>query len=299
MSVSLAQLARDRGYIGNVLRSLPPELIREADRYGAWKFELAEKAEDPNRLPLPDPWQFLLDAPCISAETKKVFRAAQSQIIGIQRLCRMALGVASLRTDWHKSAAKAKATKDKKAHLHAMGQVASALMRYEPLQSDLETQSKLDEEFNRQFYYKRAEVRKNRAKRGRAREIAEPVPVPKWSDVRRQFPLETTMVDWWIQLATSGPPGFMFWRNEALTEFLFALRKRNREKPHRNLGLDFIKNKRQTLGLIPVEKHRHLVWDVKLESQQDGKWIITGWSRQLKKRREQLFQGRLQEFIWA
>jgi len=66
--------------IGQELRRCENWFLEAADKDAEWRAGYQEKHQDPNRLPFPDPWQFLLDAPAVPPNLKKVFRAAQSQL---------------------------------------------------------------------------------------------------------------------------------------------------------------------------------------------------------------------------
>ena len=83
---SLLELSKDRGLIGQVLQSCPEWMIREADKWAQQTQDYRERHEDPKRLPLPDPWQVLLDAPAVSPFDRSVFRAAQSQLPALLHL---------------------------------------------------------------------------------------------------------------------------------------------------------------------------------------------------------------------
>src|SRR5437867_1832016 len=97
---SVVELAGDKGLIGQTLRPYQ-ELLRAADKWAEQNVYSAEKHKDLNRLPLPDPWQFILDAPAVSTKSKEVFRAAQSQLGAVRHLIHIAEGIATLNTDWY------------------------------------------------------------------------------------------------------------------------------------------------------------------------------------------------------
>jgi hypothetical protein len=54
-------------------------------------------------------------------------------------------------------------------------------------------------------------------------------------------------------------PGFMFWRNEALTKFLKV------HLDQSNFNSQSVKKTRQQLGLIPVGDKKHFVWDCSIK----------------------------------
>jgi hypothetical protein len=119
----LAQLSKDNGLIGQVLHNYSDELLRAADKWGEQTRENQEKHQDPTRLPLPDPWQFLLDAPVVPDRDKAVFRAAQSQNVALRHLFHIAQGIATLNTDWFQQSIEAIAKGDRPAYEHAIGKV--------------------------------------------------------------------------------------------------------------------------------------------------------------------------------
>src|SRR6266516_1730024 len=86
------------------------------------------------------------------------------------------------------------------------------------------------------------------------------------------------LVEWWVRIGTHGAPGLMFWRNEPVTKLLLAWNKREPTSLP-NLGLDFIKDLRKKLGLIPVGDKVHLIWDMTINAQSDGGWQLKGVQR--------------------
>src|SRR5262245_15566613 len=103
----VVELARDKGCIGKALSTLPIWMLRAADRWAEGDSEAKMKNRDPARLPFPDPWRFLLDCPTIPEPVRKVCRGAQSQLFALRHLSRLAMGVATLNTDWQREAVKA------------------------------------------------------------------------------------------------------------------------------------------------------------------------------------------------
>jgi hypothetical protein len=89
--------------------------------------------------------------------------------------------------------------------------------------------------------------------------------------------LETLLAFEWLRFGMDIAPGFMFWRNEALTKLVLALFPPKDELC--NLGRDFIKNVRQNLRLIPVSDAACCIWDVKVSKDGDGAWHVCGKER--------------------
>src|SRR5215471_5327190 len=100
---SLTELARDKGWIGQILSLLPHGLLRDADDQAQSVAKYRREVVDPQRLPLPNPWPFLLKVQ-VPEHIEDVCRAAQSQLGALHKLCRMATTVASLNTDWQEAA---------------------------------------------------------------------------------------------------------------------------------------------------------------------------------------------------
>src|SRR5206468_959149 len=128
------ELAADKGWIGGALRTLPDWMRREADRVAEQNAEYQQEHQDPDRLPLPNPWPFFLSSPVVPQQIKKVCQAAESQLVALRHLGHMRMGIATLNTDWHGEAAKAKAAGDKGRYDHAVAKLASTLPLYAPVQ---------------------------------------------------------------------------------------------------------------------------------------------------------------------
>lgn len=245
-------MAKDQGLIGQVLRPYPDEVLRAADKWANQDSEYATKHNDPNRSPLPDPWQFLLDAPATPNRDKAIFRAAQSQLEALRHLIHIAEGIATLNTDWYEESIRARAEGDKSRYNHAVGRVADGHIIHARVQETVRKQndSKLLR-YMEQLWKKR---RTQLVHRGKGSEVKQPKPWPTWSEFRMRNKLAVSLVEWWVR-GPNDAPGLMFFRNEALTEFLrFYLSQENLERTA-------VKKVRQKLGLIPVGNKDHFVCD--------------------------------------
>jgi hypothetical protein len=260
------------GPVGHVLSLLPDWLLRAADKWAQQDADYQESHQDPNRLPLPNPWQFLLEAPCVSKEIKEVCRAAQSQLHAFRHLCGMALERASLNTDWFQAALAAQARGDTAAFDSALAKVADSLVQFDFVQRSVRDQN--DPELLQAMESWRTKRREQLIHRGRGSETKSPRPKPSWTEIRDGFPVECCLVEGWVTLHPYEAPGLMFWSNRAITEWLFARLGRD-PKRQKNLGRDYIKKIRQQLGLIPVSEKCPLVWNVTVKPlPQDQREII-------------------------
>jgi len=275
LAPSLVELARDKGTIGEILRRmrLPDWLLREADRRAEQNHAAKHKRQESGRLPWPDPWQFLLEIPGISEEAKKVFRAAQSQLAAMRHVCGMATGRGTLNCDWYDVAVKALARGDKRAYDYAAAKLGNALAQYDPVLRAVREHGQNDPEFLaslEQWQKKRRAQLVHDCKRKEWEQIK---PLPKWSEIRGRFPIETMLVESWVRFGVDGAPGLMFWRNEPLTKLLLAFRQRNRND-FCERGREFIKKVRQRLHLVPVETKAHFIWEVSINRLSDGTWEL-------------------------
>ena len=249
---NLVELAKDKGTIGQELRRCPNWFLQAADKDAAWKTDYQRKHQDPNRLPFPDPWQFLLDAPAVSPNLKTVFRAAQSQLKALLRLSRIAHGEATLNTDWLTKMEKARNTRE---FMHAANKVAAARAKYDLFNTLIQSRD-VDPQF-RQWGQQRIEKsQKERRKRGKGKNFK---PLPRGSEVRNEHKLMCALIDWWVR-GPNDAPGLMFFRNEALTEFLMIYLH------NKNLSPSAVKKDRQRLGLIPASNKNHFVWNYSIKA---------------------------------
>jgi len=275
---SLVELARDKGTIGEILRRLPDWLLREADRRAEQNHEAKHKRQEAGRLPLPDPWQFLLEIPAISEEAKKVFRASQSQLAAMRQVCGMATRRATLNCDWYVEAVKAQARGDKRSYEYAAAKLGNALAQYDPVLRALREYGQNDPEFLASLEQWQSKRRAQLVHRGEGKEWEQIKPWPKWSEIRSRFPIETMVMESWVRFGVDGAPGLMFWRNEPLTKLLLAFTQRDRTR-FGNLGRDSIKKTRQRLHLVPVETKAHFIWDVSIDRRTDGTWEVKTFQR--------------------
>jgi hypothetical protein len=267
----LVALSRDTGLIGDVLRNQPQEFLRAADKWAEQNADYQEKHEDPNRLPFPDPWQFLLDAPVVPERDRAVFRAAQSQLPALRLLCRMARGAATLNKDWHQESIKARARKNEHRYNHAMSKIANAHVWNEFVQADVRKEN--NQELSEQMEYLQKKRRAQLIHHSKRDVIEQLKKWPSWKELRQKNQLPVILVEWWVRCEVNGAPGLMFFRNEALTEFLkFWL-------DQKNLTPATVKKTRQQLGLIPVGNKKHFVWDYSTKATDGNKVKSIGWQK--------------------
>jgi hypothetical protein len=270
---NLVELAKDNGTIGHALRTYPNWFLQAADKDAEWKTDYQRKHQDPNRLPFPDPWQFLLDAPAVSPNLKIVFRAAQSQLKALPRLARIALGEATLNTDWIKEMEKAK---NKQTFMRAANKVAAARAKYDLFKTLIQSPD-VDPQFRQWGQRQIEKAQKERRKRGKGKKIK---PLPRGSEVRNEHKRICALIHWWVR-GPNDAPGLMFFRNEALTEFLKIY------LDNKNLSPAAVKKTRQKLGLIPASNKNHFVWNYSFKAtdgekvksvgrQRNGKNAFTG-----------------------
>ena len=267
----LVELAKDTGLIGSVLRNYPAWLFRAADKSADQDVDYQDKHNDPNRLPLPNPWLFLLDAPAISKEDKTVFRAAQSQLPALSHLIHIATGIATLNTDWYREFVEAQASGNKRKYNRAVRKIAEGHIVYAHVQEDVRKRN--DPRLLKQMELLWRKRRTQFVHRGKGHEVKQPKPLPSWKEFRRQNGLPVALVEWWVRCGVDGVPGLMFWRNEALAKFLPV------HLDQSNLDSRVVKKIRQQLGLIPVGDKNHFVWDVSIKIKNNGERETTGYSR--------------------
>lgn len=252
---SLVELAKDRGLIGQILRYYDFAL-HAADKWAEENAENQEKQRDNHRLPFPDTWQYLIEAPVTSPVHTKVFRAAQSQLPALRHLSHMLQGFASLNKDWYQTGLMARKTGNKLLYNKAMGKVAAAIVLYEPVWQDVVRHGNVTVSLDAK---RRLELRRKQLiHRGLGNQAREPRKFPTWTEFRKAHRLPTALAFYWVRIGDTGLPGLMFWRNEALAKFLTFWTGQS-DNP---AG---VKKIRQNLGLILVESRNHPVWDVELE----------------------------------
>lgn len=270
---SLTDLSRGKGVISRELSGLPPWMLTEADRWAAETADYQKKHLDPKRLPFPDPWQFLLDAPVVSADAKRVFQAARSQLYGYRQLARKATGVATYNTDWHMEAADAKAAGDEERFAYCLRRVSDALLKYEQVRADMEKVARCDPEFRKQMEAAYKERRRRLAHHNRVDEIDQAKPLPGAGNIRTEQQLAAMLVEWWVRCGEC-LPGLMCFGSKALWVFLSALSTKARYST-----LDSIKRLRQRLDLTPVSEENPFVWSVSIRPLNGGDWHILGQQR--------------------
>jgi len=275
---SVVELAKDKGLIGQFLQPYQ-EVLGAADKWAEQNAQYAEKHKDPNRLPSPDPWQFLLDAPVVSAKSKEVFRAAQSQLGALCQLIHIAQGIATLNIDWYQESINARVKGDESRYCHAISKVANGHVIHARVQEHLRKQNNPESLKQMEHLWKKR--RAQLVHRGYGKQINQPIPWPSWKQFRNHNGLPVVLVEWWVRCGADGVPGLMFWRNEALTKFLKL------HLDQSNLNPPAIKKVRQQLGLLSVGDKKHFVWDVSIKNDGKGTREIKGCGRN----GEQCFSG--------
>ncbi|PWU13304.1 MAG: hypothetical protein C5B50_19525 [Verrucomicrobia bacterium] len=263
-------------------------MLREADKWAAWQMEWQEKHDVPNRLPDPDPWQYLLDA-VLPEFYKSVFRAAQSQIYALRRIGRMRMEFATLNADPHEKAQTAKAKGDKKGYARLITTFADRVVNYAPVQADVRA-SAPNAEIVHQMELALKRRRAQLVHRGQGQLARTAQHWPSWAEFASRNKLPVALASFWVSfpatlvlrkpsngkrglLLQPGTPGLMFFRNEAVTEFLqFALGQSN-------LTPAAVKKVRQRLKLKPASDKRHFVWNVSTERRSNGDWDMKLLSR--------------------
>ena len=272
---SIATLAHNESPIGQILRSLPDWMLPAADKWAQQEADYVKKHPGPwqKYLTLPDPWQYLLDAPGVSAQTKKVCRAAQSWLVGLRKLCHMATGYGTLNTDWYMETAKARAEGDKGRENYAIEKIANKIGLSNLIQQDLRTQKnpQLSEEAA-MWRRKRREQLGHYCKWQRA----EFEPMLRVLEIERSFPLEYFLVESWLCFPAGPCPGLMFWSNTAITKWWLAQRKQTSTGTRfANLERDRVQKTRQRLGLLPVNGKRPVIEDIKITASSIGGLKVT------------------------
>lgn len=282
---SLVELAKDQGLIGSILREYEFLLVA-ADKWALQNAEDEKSRRDPKRLPFPDPWEYLIEAPCVSALHRDVFRAAQSQIIALRHLSHILQGFATLNTDWYREALAARSSGNKQRFEHAIGKVAAALIVHGQVQADdsKHYDQKLSADAMRQLQKRRQQL----MHRGQGELARKSQSWPSWSKFRNAHRLPTLLAYFWTKIGTNGPPGLMFWRNEALTKFLAYWMGLSQTPPAE------VKKVRQQLGLVTAGKRNHFVWDVSIKTTSAGLCVVSGFQRN----EEPAFGGAIHFKLW-
>ncbi len=271
----LEEMAKDGGLIGQILRTNPDYewMLPVADKRAEQNTADQKKKQDPNRLPTPDPWQILLDAPAVSDKDKKVFRAAQSQLPALRHLIHIVEGIATLNTDWHQESIKARAQGHMRKHKHANRKVTDAHVLNQRVQEHISRQNnpELLKQMERLLKRRRAQF----VHRGKKNELERQKRWPSWNEFSKHHRLEVALVEWWVRCGVNSVPGLMFWRNEAITDFLrlrFGLSSTA-------LPPSEVKKIRQRLGLISASKNNHFVWRIYCKNDPEGNRKIYGYKR--------------------
>ena len=289
---SVTALARNPSPIGMLLRSVPDWMLHAADKWAGQDFDRQRQIEIPYRedyLPLPDPWQYLRDAPFIAAETKRVCRAAQSWLNGLRVLCRLATGFATLNTDWYQEVARAKAAGDNPRQESALAKLSEKFVLSQLIQQEVAAQDDPGVRDEAALLLKKRQAQiAHRPKAQRSKAEASR-PILQAAEIERQFCLEYHLVSSWICFPSGPWPGLMFWGNKALTKWTLARLHRDPNRFPDREGRDYLKKVRQRLELIPVSEKSPVVWDVEISPIANAGLEIAGWGRN----RELVFRGQV------
>jgi hypothetical protein len=269
--ISLVELANDKGLLGQALRQYK-QFLSAAEKWAEQDYEYQERHEDPKRLPMTDPWSYLLKLRDVPGTHRAIFRAAQSQLPALRRLIRMAEGVATLKTDWYQVAIEARDRGEKWAYHYAMSKVAAERALNPLVQKDVQAQN--DPELVKQMELVQNDRRRQLIKRGKRDELERPK-MSSWREYRNSSTVPVLLVESWVRLGINGLPGLMFWRNEAIADFL-QLRLGRTET---DLPPAETKKVRQRLGLIPASKNNHFVWSIRNKQNPEEKRIVEGLQR--------------------
>ena len=272
---SIIELAHDRGLIGDVLRKCPEWIWRAADKSAEQDADYLVRHNDPDRLPLPDPWRFLLGLRDVSEWDQFVFRAAQSQLVAFRHLGRMRMGIASLDTDWQQEAIHPRTTGNAVQANHASNKVANGLWQFEKVLEALHDHTKDRPKLLDNARRWQEQRRRQLVHHGEWDDSQTTKRWPSYSEFRDQNKVPVLLCEWWVRQGVNGTPGFMFWRNEATTDFLQLWSG----LPPTALPPADIMKIRQRLGLVPVSKDNHFVWNIRVNSNADGTRTIEGIQR--------------------
>jgi hypothetical protein len=282
-SLTLEALSRHQGLIGEILRTVPGWLLAAADKSALqdWhRYERQRAAMDFAARPPPGPWQFLLDAPGVSDETKVACNAAQSERLAMEHLCGMALGWASINTDWRREMEIAQAKGDTPAYDRALKKYTDATLFLREMNEWMT--DALKNHPDRAYWVQRREERRAQLVHRSERVYAKDQPMPEASEVMRQFPTEFKLTRYWVSFGSSAWPGLMFWSDAAVSKFVFCGRGDNP-------GKDYIKKIRQRLGLLHPSVVVPAVLKVTVTHVKDKEWRFIGWHD--KAETEKVFDG--------
>jgi hypothetical protein len=272
---SIVELAHDQGLIGSILRKYPDWFWKAADKSAEQDADYQIKHDDPARLPLPDPWHFLMGLRDVPDPDKAIFRAAQSQLVALRHLNRIRMGIATTKSDWHREALRARTNGDANGFAKAADRIANGLWQFERVSETLKQYSSDNPGLLESAREWKGQRRRQLVHHGKSDELDKSKPWPAYSEFRDQNKLPALLVEWWVRQGVNGAPGFMFWRNQALAKFLqlrFNL-------PETALPPSQIKKERQRLGLISVSKVEHLIWSIKMKKNADGNFTVEGLKR--------------------
>lgn len=272
---SIVELAHDQGLIGSILRKYPEWIWKAADKSAEQDRDYQIKHDDPSRLPLPNPWHFLLGLHDISEADKAIFRAAQSQLPALRHLNRIRMGIASLKTDWQQESIQARTNGDVVGFNQAADRLANGLWQFEKVAETLNLFGRGNPKLIESAVKWQERRRQQLVHHGKSNELHEPKPWQAYGEFRDQNKLPALLVEWWVRLGVNGAPGFMFWRNEAIAKFL----QLQFSQCPTALPPAKIKKDRQRLGLIPVGKNDHLIWSIAINKNDNGNRTLDGLQR--------------------
>jgi hypothetical protein len=207
--------------------------------------------------------------------------------MGLQKLCRLATGMANLNTDLLAKAEQAKASGDMPGYLRAMQQIANKVSLSPAIQRDVlqHGSAMVIDEMEEHIKVLRAKLtHRARIDRYKAESFR---PKFRLFEIEEAFPVEFFLVQCWLRFPNGPWPGLMFWSNKAIAKWFFATAGPD-TKSFSNLGRDYIKKTRQRLGLIPVSDKSPWVWDLEVRRLVNRDFEVTCRNR----KREIIFVGK-------
>jgi hypothetical protein len=225
----------------------------------------------PDYFPIPDPWRILIDEPCVNPFQKQVFRAAQSFLVALKRLCRIAEGFATLNTDQLAELADAQEQGQTRRHKAISRKLAEKFVLSKFIRDETQAKGNLPEIAEANALH--TARKKQLAHRSQSqRKAVDFNPMLAMRQIEKALALETFLVESWLCFPSGAMPGLMFWRNEAITQFWQFHTGQTQFTP------DTAKKTRQRLGLLPVSHKSPFVWDVEFRKL-NGVIAIAGFNR--------------------
>lgn len=193
---TVLELASGHGLIGSILRGIPEELLRDANR-------------------CPNPWEDLASMRLMQPSHRHVFRACASVL---PAAVSMAESVYS-RGDLIERVKRATTAVEREALnrklFPGMWREGAALLRAKAAQAGPEVLAQFEEH--------EAKLVKMIAKKRGKRAAAVRSDKPTAERLRRKWPVQYLMVTCWLRLGNLGDPGLMFFSDRALADLFFYL----------------------------------------------------------------------------